>query len=158
MKRAIVIFFLITAVISGCVRSDYTGQKFAATPLSQEVKFFRSRADIPQDEYTIIGRFTITAPEKSDLYTFQKELTEKGRAYGGDAVCLVSVETIRTGAYDRRFEEFGAPAPDAKVPPTIDASQLGPRKALTGEQAFTVRRRARALLLKKRDSVKKLLE
>ena len=89
MKRPIVIFFMIALAISGCVRSDYTGQKFAATPLSQEVKFFKSRAEIPQDEYTIIGRFTITAPEKSDLYTFQKELTQKGRAYGGDAVCLV---------------------------------------------------------------------
>ena len=158
MKRPIVIFFMIALAISGCVRSDYTGQKFAATPLSQEVKFFKSRAEIPQDEYTIIGRFTITAPEKSDLYTFQKELTQKGRAYGGDAVCLVSIESVRTGAYDRRREEFGAPAPDTKVPPTVDASQLGPRKALVGEQAFAVRRCARALLLKKRDSVKKLLE
>ena len=158
MNRSITIFALALLMLTGCVRSDYVGQKFNATPLHQEVKFFKSRAAMPQDEYTIIGRFTVTAPEKSDLYTFQKELTEKGRACGGDAVCLVSIETIRTGAYDRQHEEFGAPAPGSKTTPNVDAAQLGPRQALTGERAFTTRRCARALLLKKRDSVKKLLE
>ncbi|MBR7107456.1 MAG: hypothetical protein IKC89_03465 [Lentisphaeria bacterium] len=158
MNKYITISALALLMLTGCVRSDYVGQKFAATPLHQEVKFFKSRADMPQDEYTIIGRFTVTAPEKSDLYTFQKELTEKGRACGGDAVCLVSIETVRTGAYSRKHEEFGAPAPGSETAPNVDAAQLGPRQALTGERAFSVRRRARALLLKKRDSVKKLLE
>ena len=150
-------FIAAAILLGGCVNVDYTGQKFAATPLHREVKFFRSRAELPQDGYTIIGRFVITAPEKSDLYTFQKELLERGRAYGGDAVCLVSIEKVHVGAYDRRHEEHGVPPVDAP-PPAIEPSQLGARRALVGERTSSIRRRAKALLLKKSDELKRLLE
>ena len=53
-------------MLSGCVMVDYTGQKFSETALNKEVKYFVDRKDIPIDEYTIIGRFVVTAPRKSD--------------------------------------------------------------------------------------------
>lgn len=143
-------------LFGGCVMVDYTGQKFPETPLSKEVKYFASRSAIPADEYTIIGRFTITAPLKSDHYTFQKALLEKGRSYGGDAVCLVDVKTVQRGAYLRKDEEFGAPSTAGK--PTVDESQRGKVSPLVGEKSFMERKTARALLLKKRIDVEKLLK
>lgn len=143
-------------LLGGCVSVDYTGQKFPETPLSKEVKYFADRSEIPVDEYTIIGRFTITAPLKSDTYTFMKELVEKGRSYGGDAVCTVDWKTVKRGAYLRSDEEFGAPSAPGK--PTVDESQRGKVSPLIGEKSFVERRVVRALLLKKRVDVEKLLK
>ena len=152
----IVMTVLSAVLFSGCVMVDYTGQKFPETPLSKEVKFFNSRQNIPVDEYTIVGRFVLTAPQKSDMYTFQKELLEKARNYGGDAVCLVDVKIVQRGFYPRQDEEFGAPETSGK--PTVDESQRGAASPLVGEKSFMQRRVARALLLKKRVDVEKLLK
>ena len=152
----------VTAVlVSGCaqmVNVDYTGQKFAPLPQSEELKFFRSRQDMPVDEYTIIGRFVVTAPERSDLYTFKKEFMEQGRNYGGDAVCLISTEIVSRGAYEANSGEFGAPAAGDKKAPQVEPSQRGAARALTGERTVRRRRVAKALLLKRRSEVKKLLD
>lgn len=152
----IAIIVLGAVLLGGCVMVDYTGQKFPETPLSKEVKYFADRSEMPVDEYTIIGRFTITAPLKSDTYTFQKALLEKGRSYGGDAVCLVDMKTVQRGAYLREDEEFGAPSTAGK--PTVDESQRGAASPLTGEKSSMLRKVARALLLKKRADVEKLLK
>lgn len=149
---------LLLFMLCGCsVNVDYIGQKFPATPESSEVKFLRSRQEMNLDEYAIIGRFTVTAYRKSDKYTFQKALLEKAREYGGDAVCQVDWKVIRHGAYRTNDEEFGAPG-KATTPPAVDASQRGAAEPLTGDKVFVKRKQVKALLLKKRNDVKKLLE
>ena len=152
----IVMMILGAVLFSGCVMVDYTGQKFPETSLSKEVKFFNNRQNIPVDEYTIVGRFVITAPLKSDKYTFQKELLEKARNYGGDAVCLVDVKIVQRGFYPRKDEEFGAP--ETPGTPIVDESQRGEADPLVGEKSFMRRKVVRALLLKKRVDVEKLLK
>ena len=143
-------------MLCGCVNVDYTGQKFPATPQSQEVKYFSDRKQIPVDEYTIIGRFVVTAPRKSDTYTFQAKLLEEARNYGGDAVCFIDQKTVSRGAYLRNDEEFGAPS-DA-VEPTASASQRGKPSPLVGEYSSKQQKVVRALLLKKRTEVEKILK
>ena len=99
-------FVLGAVLLGGCVMVDYTGQKFPETPLNKEVKYLADRSMIPVDEYTIIGRFVVTAPLKSDTYTFQEALLKKARNYGGDAVCFVDEKVVHRGAYLRNDEEF----------------------------------------------------
>ena len=135
---------------------DYTGQKFPETPLNKEVKYLADRSMIPVDEYTIIGRFVVTAPLKSDTYTFQEALLKKARNYGGDAVCFVDEKVVHRGAYLRNDEEFGAVGASGVI--TVSADQRGKASPLVGESSFTRRKRVRALLLKKRVDVEKLLK
>lgn len=145
-------------MLCGCMPYvDYTGQKFPATPESSDVKFLHSRNEIDLDEYAIIGRFIVTADAGSDKYTFQKELLAKAREFGGDAVCQIDYQVIRHGAYTMNEEEFGAPVKSA-VTPAVDPSQRGAADPLAGEKVFVKRKRVRALLLKKRTDVKKLLQ
>ena len=155
MNKIAMIFFG-AVMLCGCVKVDYTGQKFPATPLSQEVKYFSNRKQIPVDEYTIIGRFTLTAPLRSDGYTFQAKLLEEGRKYGGDAVCRIDVKTVSRGAYARNDEEFGAPRGAAK--PTVSESPRGDPSPLVGEYRSKQQKVVRALLLKKRTEVEKILK
>ena len=143
-------------MLCGCVKVDYTGQKFPATPMSQEVKYYSSRGQIPVDQYTIIGRFVITAPRKSDGYTFQAKLLEEGRKYGGDAVCCIDMKTVSRGAYARKDEEFGAPRTAGE--PTVSAGQRGEPSPLVGEYSSQQQKIVRALLLKKRTEVEKILK
>lgn len=152
------LFLLLGAIFfGGCVSVDYTGQTFKATPESKDILYFRSRKELDLEKYAIIGRMVVTAPQKSDFYTFKKALIEKGRKCGGDAVCLVETDRVRSGVYDSSYEEFGAA--DAKtLPPPIDASQRGKRSPLTGERSYVVKKRVKALLLKERAALKKLME
>lgn len=143
-------------MLSGCVMVDYTGQKFPETALNKEIKYFTDRKDIPVDEYTIIGRFVVTAPRKSDEYTFKKALLEKARSCGGDAVCFIDEKIVVRGAYARKDEEFGAP--ETSGVPTVSADQRGGASELVGERGFTRRKLARALLLKKRADVEEILK
>ena len=152
----IAIIVLGAALLSGCVKVDYTGQKFPETPVSQEVKYFTDRSQIPVDEYTIIGRFTVTAPRGSDTYTFQQKLLNKGRSYGGDAVCIVDEKMVLRGAYLRNDEEFGAPQENRT--PGVSESQRGGVSPLPGEPFSVQRHQVKALLLKKRTDVEKILE
>lgn len=152
----IVMFVLGAVLLGGCVMVDYTGQKFPETPLNKEVKYLADRSMIPVDEYTIIGRFVVTAPLKSDTYTFQEALLKKARNYGGDAVCFVDEKVVHRGAYLRNDEEFGAVGASGVI--TVSADQRGKASPLVGESSFTRRKRVRALLLKKRVDVEKLLK
>ena len=143
-------------MLCGCANIDYTGQKFPATPPSQEVKYFYSQKQLPVDEYTIIGRFIVTTPMDSDGYTFQAKLLEEGRKYGGDAVCRVDQKVVSRGSYARRDEEFGAPRSAGE--PTVSESQRGDPSPLVGEYTSKQQKVFRALLLKKRTEVEKILK
>ena len=145
-------------LFSGCaVKVDYTGQSFPALSENAEIKFFNSRQEFSLDEYAIIGRMIITAPRRSDFYTFKKAMVEKARSCGGDAVCLVEVDKVSSGVYDGIHEEHGAVEKDTTVP-AVDSSQLGKPEKLIGEHTLVVRRRAKVLVLKDRKMVNKMLQ
>lgn len=145
--------------LCGCAFDvDYTGQKFPVDEINYNVKYFKSRQELDLNEYAIIGRFIVTAPRRTDHYAFQKVLTEKAMEYGGDAVCLVEAKSILHGAYTGNHEEFGAPQSGTATAPAIDPSQRGVPTPLTGEKVQIQRQQVKALLLKKRSTVNKLLK
>ena len=157
MMKNSLICLLGVILFSGCVNVDYTGQTFPATPESAEVKFFKSRQELNLDEYAIIGRMVISAPVKSDFYTFKKAMLEKARSCGGDAACLVEMDTVGRGIYDGIHEEHGAAGADVPQP-AIESSQRGKPSRLVGEHTLVPRRRAMVLVLKDRKTVNKILE
>lgn len=142
----------------GCtVDVDYTGQKFPVDKGNYNVKYFKSRQELDLDKYAIIGRFVVTAPARTDHYAFQKILMEKAMEFGGDAVCRVEAFSIVSGAYTPNYEEFGAPRPGSTAP-EISPSQRGIPEALTGEKVKVRRQRVKALLLKERTALNRLLK
>lgn len=160
---------LITAAIvlflSGCVQIDYIGRRFPATPDSIEIKYYKSRAEMPKDVYTIIGRMILTSPENSDTYVFEKHLRAKARELGGDAVCIVSTQAVNRGTYATYDEEFGAPSTpgmakarhfSAEGP--VEINSFGTRSELNSGLIFRTEFLVKALLLKDRKTVDKYLE
>jgi len=154
------VFALLMLAAAGCVNVEYTGQKFPATPMSEKIEYFRERKDMPQDVYRIIGRFVLTLQEDADKYKIEEILRKKGREYGGDAVCVVSVEKVKIGTYTRNEDEFGAPAPahsnQARFKPdgaAVEINSFGMQSSLKSEKTTVNRLIVKALLLKKRSSL-----
>jgi len=163
MKK--IIFVLFSALLlSGCRNIDYVGQKFDPTPMSEEVVYYENRKEVPPDKYTIIGRFTIQTGSEFTNFEMIEMLLEKGREYGGDAVCFVDRKSIKLGAYTTNEEEFGAPnaAGYTELNPETVASKRdifgNQTKPLQGETRRREETRVRALLLKDRKTTQKLLE
>lgn len=157
MTKKILLLWLGIVLFSGCTNIEYTGQRFDAVPENTDVIFFRSRQELDLEKYAIIGRIVLTVPLQSDIYAMKKAMLEKARSCGGDAVCMVGIERVSSGVYAGRHEEFGVPGPEVQAP-AITPSQRGIPLPLKGESVQIVKQRVRALVLKDRAALKKLME
>lgn len=106
MKK--MLFALLPLLLAGCLNVEYTGRKFAP---QDSVKFTRNTADIPLDDYTMIGKFTVAPHFNPHPYEVEEAVLEKSREVGGDILLFVSAKAAPRSAYTPDSEEFGKPVP-----------------------------------------------
>ena len=145
-----VLYLLPLLLMTGCMNVDYVGKKFPAT---EHVSVFKNREEMPQDKYTIIGRFTVRAEQKKSPYIVEEEILERAAKYGGDAICLTAVKVERYGNYNSEDQEFGSFPTHKRVQPENE-KQFGKGKPLASTLAFAERNVYQYLLLKENSKLK----
>ena len=148
------LFFLSLLLAAGCVKVDYVGKTFA--PTGNIVKVYQSEKDLPQDTYTIIGRFTVTAKPDVHIYDVEDNVFRRAAAFGGDAICLVKTTERAHAVYNTEVEEFGATLP-TKTTPEAEKKLFGKRKNLEMKHPEMKRKIYHYLLLKKTADVNRIL-
>ena len=148
------LFFLPLLFAAGCVRVDYVGKTFA--PSGNTVKVYQSEKELPQDTFTIIGRFTVTAKPDVHVYDVEDKIFRRATEYGGDAVCLVKTVERAHAVYNTEHEEFGATLPTKNTPPA-EEKLFGKRKDLQTRHPDMKRKVYHYLLLKKTADVNRIL-
>lgn len=143
-------FTLLLLCCAGCMQIDYVGKKF---PASGNVKIFRSEAEVPSGEYTIIGRFTVNTKTELHPYEVEDAIFERAAEYGGDAAVHVENFTARHGAYNSDEEEFGTFDPAQRKTPAKEKELFGAGKPLSGGDLWRNHNVYRYLLLKKSNSL-----
>lgn len=141
---------LVLSVCAGCMQIDYVGKKFSP---SENVKIYRSEADIPTGEYTVIGRFTVSAKPKTHPYEVEDAIFDRAVEYGGDAAVMVDKFPAKHGAYNSDEEEFGTFDRSKSKTPAKEKELFGTGKPLTGGDLWSDRNIYRYLLLKKSKSL-----
>ena len=149
MKSILTIAVLL--MLCGCVNIDYTGRKF---PAQAQVQYVESLDEIQLDEYTLIGRFSVTSRMSVHPYDVEEEVLARAKEYGGDILLLTGVETIRNGVYTPNEQEFGTP--DRRRNPAEEA-RFGRRQPLTSNATSRELRSFEYLLYKKTSEVNRLL-
>ncbi len=145
---------MMTAVllmICGCVDIDYTGRKFPAHP---RVQYVESPDEIRLDEYTLIGRFSVTSRMSVHPYDVEEDVLARAKEYGGDILLLTGVKTIRNGVYTPNEQEFGAP--DRQRNPEEEA-RFGRQTPMPDSATFRQQRSFEYLLYKKTSEVNRQL-
>ena len=99
MKNRTLFFFCIAALLSGCVQFDYVGQKFPENTTGA-VSIYDRESDVPRDKLLLIGRMKIVYDTAPKIYDVKEALLEKARAYGADAVSIVSIQKIAENTVD----------------------------------------------------------
>lgn len=84
-------------VTAGCVNIDYIGQKLAPLPDEQLVTFFSEKQNVPQQEFALIGRAEVSAPDGTEILLIKEKLQDQAREVGADAVKIVSMERVKVG-------------------------------------------------------------
>ncbi|MBQ9804305.1 MAG: hypothetical protein IJW35_05615 [Lentisphaeria bacterium] len=148
------LLFLSLLLAAGCVRVDYVGKTFA--PTGNTVKVYQNEKELPQDTYTIVGRFTVTAKPDVHIYDVEDKVFRRAAEYGGDAICLVKTTERAHAVYNTELEEFGASLPTKKTP-QAEEKLFGKRKNLETRHPEMKRKIYCYLLLKKSADVNKLL-
>lgn len=87
----------VLTVTAGCVNIDYVGQKLAPLPEDQLVAFFSEKQSVPENEFALIGRAKVSAPDGTDILTIKEDLQDKAREIGADAVKIVSLNRVKVG-------------------------------------------------------------
>ncbi|QSH40637.1 hypothetical protein P0136_12230 [Lentisphaerota bacterium ZTH] len=89
---------LATAVLlGGCISFDYVGQKLKPLDDSQTVAFFDSADQVPAGQYKVIGRAVAVGPDGTSSGDVRQKLIDKARAYGADAIQVVTFKRVKTG-------------------------------------------------------------
>lgn len=148
------LLFLSLLLAAGCVRIDYVGKKFA--PSGNVVKVYQSENDLPQDTYTIIGRFTVTARPDVHIYDVEDKVFRRATEYGGDAICLTRIDQRAHAVYNTEFEEFGATLPTTATPEN-EKKLFGKRQKLESKRRNLKRKIYYYLVLKKTGDVNEAL-
>ncbi len=151
-----ILFALILLVTAGCMNIDYVGKKFQST--DGMVKVFASKAEVPENQYTVIGRFTVSAKLKTHAYKIEEEIVKRAAEYGGDAVCLAGSKIVKRGVYEHPDEEFGSAIPNSSTPSAREKELFGNANPLPGRNAWVERQVFSYLLYKKSEDVKRLLD
>ena len=146
---------LILFIAGGCMNIDYVGKKFH--PTDGAVKVFASRNEIPENTYTIIGRFTVTAKLKTHAYEVEEEILKRAAEYGGDAIFLTGAKIARHGIYEHPDEEFGSAIPNSSTPSAREKELFGRQKAVPSTNIWAERQVFSYLLYKKSNDVNRLL-
>ncbi|MBE6365238.1 MAG: hypothetical protein E7053_05750 [Lentisphaerae bacterium] len=156
MKRVLlpVILMLLALTFSGCIDIDYTGRKFTA---QDHVQYTESAADVDLDNYTLIGRFSVTSRMSIHPYDVEEAVLERAGEYGGDILLLTGVETIRTGVYTPDEHEFGAPTAADRQRHPAEEARFGRQQPLTSNPATGKRRSFEYLLYKRTSEVNRQL-
>lgn len=156
MKSAVKYFALLMAAVlaAGCSNLTYVGQKFAPTPAGKKVEIFSGRAAMPADKYTIIGKITLEGDLSLNKYVVDKDLVTCARSVGGDAVCIVERRDLKRGAYTSNQEQHGAKPVKASAELL---EEYGAPEPLQGEKSSRHVIQMRALVLKDKEAVNKLL-
>lgn len=153
--------FFASVLLAGCMEFEYTGREFA--PSMRPPKYYEKKDALPPGEYVIIGRAKITFPASRDKEDARERLLEEAASRGADAVCRVSVSEIRVGLYEGNGE-FSGPS-DPKMDPynltpdgaPIQENLAGETAALEPEGKTAVKLVVRALFLKKRKDLEKII-
>jgi hypothetical protein len=140
--------------IAGCSNLNYVGQHFTPTPPGKGIELFNGRENIPVNKYTIIGKITLESDTIPNKYVVEKDLTAKARAVGGDALCIVEQRNLKRGAYTTTLEQHGA-NPGNPNPELL--KKYGNPLPLQGEKSSMIVVQIRALVLKDKEAVNKLL-
>ena len=85
--------------LTGCVQYDYVGQKFPANE-NGAISFYDKESDVPRDQLLLIGRMRIVYDTVPKIYDVKDDLLAKARAYGADAVSIVSQQKILENTVD----------------------------------------------------------
>ncbi len=157
MKKWNAVFAALLAAAAGCVDFQYSGQEFEPTPVSAPVTYYPERASLPRGQYGIIGKATIIAPQGTDGYDIQELLLTRAREYGADAVCLVKANDIRVGTYFFSSDEFVSPKAYKQPAGEQNAAWSTPVE-IRGEQRNRHKVKVKALFLKKKEALAKILE
>ncbi|MBR7121762.1 MAG: hypothetical protein IKC94_05930 [Lentisphaeria bacterium] len=152
MKKVLLAVFLLS--LCGCINIDYTGRKF--TP-QENVQYVEKISDIQLDEYTLIGRFTVTSRLKVHPYDVEEKVLIRAGEYGGDILLRSSVSTVQHGIYTPDSREFGAPQAADRHRNPDEESRFGRQIPLTSNPATTKRRVFEYLLYKKTAEVNRQL-
>ena len=144
------VFLLMPLLFAGCMNIDYVGKKFSPT---EQVRFTEKKEDIPLDEYTLIGRFTVKARLMYHPYEVEDAIIAKAQEFGGDYLCLTENFLTYYGVYTANNQEFGAP--DLKKRKISDEEKkiFGEIKPLDSKSVSNQRREYHYLLFKKTDKL-----
>lgn len=87
----------VIALTAGCVNIDYVGQKLSPLPEDQLVTFFSEKQSYPENEFALLGRAKVSAPDGSDILSIKEDLQDEARKIGADAVKIVSFNRVKVG-------------------------------------------------------------
>jgi len=165
MIRLSSVFLFLLLCCAGCMSFDYVGQSFDPRPDSAPVTFFEGRESVPPDAYRIIGRGTLTGPDRTHGYDRAEKMRDIARARGADAVCIIGTRIFPVGLYPRADGEFAGPATAAAGDETDDIGEewqtdsFGEKNISSrGENRVRYNFETRLLLLKKREDFDKAMK
>ena len=92
MKQVILLIAVLVFMFS-CTKIDYVGREY---PPTEHVDIFFSLDDV-ELEYTIMGHITATADDFVSAEKMQKEMLQKAREKGADALVILGLEHYTTG-------------------------------------------------------------
>lgn len=92
----IAIFAAITlsAILPGCVTTDYVGKTYAQT---SHVDLYFSETDITR-AYEVMGSVRSSAPGELSFEEIQEELMKEAMAKGADAILIEDMNTVTVGS------------------------------------------------------------
>ena len=91
---AIIAALTLTALLPGCVTTDYVGKTYAQTT---RVDLYFSESDITR-AYEVMGTVRSSAPGELSFEDIQKELMKEAMAKGADAILIEDMTTIAVGS------------------------------------------------------------
>ena len=148
------LFLLLPFLFAGCMNIDYVGKKFAPT---ENVRYVENTDQVPMDDYTLIGRFTVKARPMYHPYDVEEVILEEAREYGGDLLCLTKSGIDSFSVYTTNSQEFGAPKAEDRKISAEEKEKFGKIKPLSSRSAIKKRQVFHYLLYKKTDELNRLL-
>ena len=139
------VFLLALILFAGCSNIEYTGRKFAP---QENVTFVKDVKNVPEG-YTLIGRFTLIAPERTHEYHAEEDVLVKAREFGGDILCFTGDAVKPHGVYTPNELEFGTPDLSKRKVCNKEKALLGEVTPLESRSAKYKRRHFHYLLYKK---------
>ena len=73
------------------------GQKLSPLPEDQLVTFFSEKQSYPENEFALLGRAKVSAPDGTDILSIKEDLQDEARKIGADAVKIVSFNRVKVG-------------------------------------------------------------